>query len=78
MNGVTEGASQAATERVHQSTSPSHTHPLASPGMTGMLGLFFCGLLALIPGIYYSRIAWLLLRNRADGYVSWEDVPTVS
>ncbi len=46
--------------------------------MTGMLGLFFCGLLALIPGIYYSRIAWLLLRNRADGYVSWEDVPTVS
>ena len=43
-----------------------------------MLGLFFCGLLALIPGIYYMRIVWLLLRNRAEGYVSWQDVPTLS
>ena len=46
-------------------------------GLAGMLGLFFCGVLALIPGLYHMRIVWLLLRNRADGYVSWSDVPTI-
>ncbi len=46
-------------------------------GLTGMLGLFFCGVLALIPGLYHMRIVWLLLRNRAEGYVSWSDVPTI-
>jgi uncharacterized membrane-anchored protein len=47
-------------------------------GMAGMLGLFFCGLLALVPGLYHLRIVWLLLRNQSEGWVSWHDVPTVS
>ena len=84
--GGTKGRKLRTNEPPNEQTCTHHRHTpahpptgsLASTGMTGMLGLFFCGLLALIPGIYYSRITWLLLRNRADGYVSWEDVPSVS
>jgi len=45
--------------------------------MSSMVGLWVCGLLALVPGLYHLRIVWLILKNQSDGWVSWSDVPTV-
>ena len=42
-------------------------------GIAGMLGLWICGLLVFIPGVYFTRIAYHAYKG-TEGY-SWADIP---
>jgi len=47
-------------------------------GTSALIGLWVCGVLVLIPGIYFLRIAYHLCRQgNADGYYAWSDIPDV-
>ena len=40
-------------------------------GTSALIGLWVCGLLAFIPGAYYTRLAWQAYNGRS----SWEHIP---
>jgi hypothetical protein len=42
-------------------------------GMSALIGLWVCGLLVLIPGVYFTRVAYLAYKG-VEGY-SWADIP---
>lgn len=47
-------------------------------GTSALIGLWVCGILVLIPGIYFLRIVWFILgRRQANGYYEWSDIPDV-
>ena len=46
-------------------------------GTSALIGLWVCGTLVLIPGLYFLRIVWYLCMRQNDGYYNWSDVPNV-
>lgn len=42
-------------------------------GISALIGLWVCGLLVLIPGVYFTRVAYLAYKG-VEGY-SWADIP---
>ena len=45
-------------------------------GTSALIGLWVCGVLVLIPGVYFLRIVYHLCRQ-GDGYYAWSDIPDV-
>ena len=46
-------------------------------GTSALIGLWVCGILVLIPGVYFLRIVYYLCVGQAEGYYDWSDVPDV-
>ncbi len=47
-------------------------------GASALIGLWVCGILVLIPGIYFLRIVYYLCRQgTGSGHYEWSDVPDV-
>ncbi|WPT10796.1 Transmembrane protein 230 [Picochlorum sp. SENEW3] len=44
-------------------------------GMSALIGVWVCGILVLIPGVYVSRIAYYAYKG-VEGY-TWADIPDV-
>lgn len=44
-------------------------------GLSALIGVWVCGLLVLIPGVYFSRIAYYAYKG-VQGY-TWADIPDV-